>query len=219
MPCSCRARRTTASRGASRPREDRLDNLVRLFRSGARLPDGSLILGLYTEVGKTNRAYGATIKSYDDGKFLAGLGLIGADSGLSLDAETDVIRLKDGDALGRLASSRQTSTLRVGGRRQSWGKVYSSASGGIVPISCAIRAAQSSCRIAFRDGPSLEFRRGKNLAGTATDRQASGRPIQARRIAGRTSYYCVYYGRASAAAAAEKRLYVSRAAVTLEEGN
>src|SRR5438445_409709 len=57
------------------------------------LPDGSLILGLYTENAKTNRVFGATIKSHDGGKSWKHLALIGQNSGLYLDAETDVVRL------------------------------------------------------------------------------------------------------------------------------
>jgi hypothetical protein len=68
------------------------------------LPDGSLILGLYTESQKA--VFGATIKSDDKGKTWKDLAPIGEKSGLYLDAETDVIRLKDGTLLAALRSSK-----------------------------------------------------------------------------------------------------------------
>jgi hypothetical protein len=70
------------------------------------LPDGSLILGLYCEDDKTKRAFGATVKSYDGGKTWKEVALIGEKAGLPLDAETDVVALKDGRLLAALRSSR-----------------------------------------------------------------------------------------------------------------
>jgi sialidase-1 len=69
------------------------------------LPDGSLILGLYTEDAKRKLAFGATVKSNDGGKTWKGLALIGEKDGVFLDAETDVIPLKDGKLLAALRSS------------------------------------------------------------------------------------------------------------------
>lgn len=68
------------------------------------LPDGSLILGLYHEVG--GQAWGATAKSYDRGESWTDLATIGENSGLYLDAETDVVRLADGTLFAALRSSR-----------------------------------------------------------------------------------------------------------------
>jgi hypothetical protein len=70
------------------------------------LPDGSLILGLYCEEGKTGRAFGATVKSYDGGKTWKDLAYIGEKAGAHLDAETDVVRLKGGKLLAALRSSK-----------------------------------------------------------------------------------------------------------------
>src|SRR5262249_60662750 len=70
------------------------------------LPDGSLILGLYCEDDKAMRAFGATVKSYDGGKTWKDLALIGEKSGVYLDAETDVIPLKEGRLLAALRSSK-----------------------------------------------------------------------------------------------------------------
>lgn len=68
------------------------------------LPDGSLLLPLYCE-GKKGGTFGATAKSYDGGRTWKGLVLIGGESGLYLDAETDVVALKDGRLLAALRSS------------------------------------------------------------------------------------------------------------------
>jgi sialidase-1 len=70
------------------------------------LPDGSLILGLYHEDDRTNLAFGATIKSYDGGRTWKELALIGEKAGVYLDAETDVVPLKDGKLLAALRSSK-----------------------------------------------------------------------------------------------------------------
>ena len=70
------------------------------------LPDGSLILGLYCEDDKTKRTFGATVKSDDDGKTWKDLAYIGEKAGVHLDAETDVVRLKDGKLLAALRSSK-----------------------------------------------------------------------------------------------------------------
>jgi sialidase-1 len=67
------------------------------------LPDGSLLMGLYCEGGKG--VFGATIKSYDGGKTWKDLALIGDKARLYLDAETDVVALKDGRLLAALRSS------------------------------------------------------------------------------------------------------------------
>jgi sialidase-1 len=70
------------------------------------LSDGSLILGLYCEDDKKQLAFGATVKSYDGGKTWKELALIGEKSGVYLDAETDVVQLKDGRVLAALRSSK-----------------------------------------------------------------------------------------------------------------
>jgi len=67
------------------------------------LRDGSLLLPLYHEGEKG--AFGATIKSHDGGRTWAGLAPIGEKSGIYLDAETDVVALKDGRLLAALRSS------------------------------------------------------------------------------------------------------------------
>jgi len=90
------------------------------------LPDGSLILGLYSEDSAKGSAFGATVKSYDGGKTWKELALIGDKAGVSLDAETDVVPLKDGKLLAALRSSRVDMHYAVsedGGK--TWGPVQS----------------------------------------------------------------------------------------------
>lgn len=98
------------------------------------LADGSFILGLYTENPATNRAFGATIKSYDGGRTWKDLAPIGKRSGFYLDAETDVVALKDGTLLVALRSSKTDlylSTSSDGGK--SWSDVRSAGFKGHCP--------------------------------------------------------------------------------------
>jgi len=91
-----------------------------------RLPDGSLILGLYHEDGNKNVAFGATVKSYDGGKTWKDVALIGEKTGIYLDAETDVAPLKDGVLLAALRSSKvdmHYAQSKDGGK--TWGPVQS----------------------------------------------------------------------------------------------
>ncbi|HZU35122.1 MAG TPA: sialidase family protein [Gemmataceae bacterium] len=88
------------------------------------LPDGSLILGLYHEQG--NAAFGATIKSYDGGKTWTDLALIGEKAGVYLDAETDVVRLKDSKLLAALRSSKVDMHYAISDDSgKTWGSVRS----------------------------------------------------------------------------------------------
>jgi sialidase-1 len=90
------------------------------------LPDGSLILGLYHEDSTKNVAFGATVKSYDGGKTWKESALIGEKSGIFMDAETDVVPLKDGNLLAALRSSKveMHSALSEDGGK-TWGPVRS----------------------------------------------------------------------------------------------
>jgi sialidase-1 len=88
------------------------------------LPDGSLILGLYHENKKLG--FGATVKSYDGGKTWKDLALIGEKSGIYLDAETDVVPLKDGKLLAALRSSRVDMHYAISDDfGKTWGPVRS----------------------------------------------------------------------------------------------
>jgi sialidase-1 len=88
------------------------------------LPDGSLVLGLYTE-GK-GRAFGATVKSHDGGKTWKDLAYIGEKAGVPLDAETDVVPLKDGKLLAALRSSKADMHYALSDDAgKTWGPVKS----------------------------------------------------------------------------------------------
>lgn len=98
------------------------------------LSDSSWILGLYHEDSKANRVFGATIKSYDRGKTWTDLATIGENSGLYLDAETDVIALRNGTLLAALRSSKTdlyfSSSSDMG---KTWSEVKSSGFKGHCP--------------------------------------------------------------------------------------
>jgi hypothetical protein len=64
------------------------------------LPDGTLLLGVYTADSTT--AYGAVLRSTDGGRTWSEPVAIDPDSGVRLDAETDVLRLPDGTILAAL---------------------------------------------------------------------------------------------------------------------
>ena len=90
------------------------------------LPDSSLILGLYTEDAAKKEAFGATVKSYDAGKTWKDLALIGEKAGIHLDAETDVIALKNGKLLVALRSSKVDMHFALSNNMgRTWGPVKS----------------------------------------------------------------------------------------------
>jgi len=68
--------------------------------------DGHLVVGLYKlkQMGANEWAWGGTTSSYDDGKTWTPPVDIGKDQHLPLDAETDVIQLKDGSLFAALRS-------------------------------------------------------------------------------------------------------------------
>jgi hypothetical protein len=90
------------------------------------LPDGAWILGLYAENEKAGWAFGASVRSVDRGRTWSDLTNIGENSGFYLDAETDILPLKDGSLLAALRSSR-TDLYRAISTNQgrSWESVAS----------------------------------------------------------------------------------------------
>ena len=68
------------------------------------MDDGTRILGVYTA--DKNTAYGAVLRSTDKGATWSEPISIDPDSGVRLDAETDVVRLKDGRLLAALRGDR-----------------------------------------------------------------------------------------------------------------
>jgi hypothetical protein len=68
------------------------------------LSDGTRLLGVYVEDGQT--AYGGVIRSTDSGKTWSSPVPIGKGSGVRLDAETDVVELKDGGLFAALRTEK-----------------------------------------------------------------------------------------------------------------
>ena len=68
------------------------------------MPDGTLLLGVYSE--GNGQAWGGVLRSTDGGKTWSDPIPIGKGSGVYLDAETDVVRLKDGTLWAALRSSK-----------------------------------------------------------------------------------------------------------------
>jgi Neuraminidase (sialidase) len=122
------ARSTDQGKTWSKPVKLKLDSPYSFACSAPvrQLPDGSLILGLYCEDEKAKRTFGAAVKSYDGGKTWKDLAYIGEKAGVYLDAETDVVRLKDGKLLAALRSSKvdmHYATSEDSGK--TWGPVRS----------------------------------------------------------------------------------------------
>lgn len=67
------------------------------------MPDGTLLLGVYAE--GANGSFGGVVRSTDGGRTWGAPIPIGKEANLPLDAETDVIRLKDGTLYAALRSS------------------------------------------------------------------------------------------------------------------
>jgi len=86
------------------------------------LPNGILILGVYHEDGPT--AYGGVIRSTDKGRTWSSPIPIGKDSGVRLDAETDLVLLKDGILYAALRGDKTNmhfaTSLDLG---LTWGRV------------------------------------------------------------------------------------------------
>jgi hypothetical protein len=81
------------------------------------LPDGTYLLGVYRE-GEAGASWGGVLRSTDSGRTWSAPIPIGEKAGLPLDAETDVVRLKDGTLYAALRSSKvnmHTSTSADGG--------------------------------------------------------------------------------------------------------
>jgi Neuraminidase (sialidase) len=122
------ARSTDNGKTWSKPARLNLDSPYSFACSAPvrQLPDGSLILGLYCEDGTAKRTFGATVKSYDGGKTWKDLAYIGEKSGVYLDAETDVVRLKGGKLLAALRSSTVDMHYAVSeDSGKTWGPVRS----------------------------------------------------------------------------------------------
>jgi Neuraminidase (sialidase) len=113
------------------------------------LPDGSLMLGLYHQDTQKNLAFGAAVKSYDGGKTWKDLALISEQSRFYLDAETDVVPLKDGKLLAALRSSKVDMHYSVSeDMGKTWGSVRSFGFKGHCP--CFLRHGSGTILLAHR---------------------------------------------------------------------
>lgn len=96
------------------------------------LSDGTRLLGVYHEDGDT--AYGGVLRSIDQGRTWSDPIPIGKGGGVRLDAETDVIELKDGRVLAALRGDKvPLHFARSGDRGLSWSAVESSGFPGHCP--------------------------------------------------------------------------------------
>ena len=103
------------------------------------LSDGTLLLGVYREEGAT--AYGGVLRSGDGGRTWSGPISIGQDSGVRLDAETDVVELRDGTVLAALRGDKvplHFARSRDGGR--TWGRVVDAGFPGHCPHFTRLRS-------------------------------------------------------------------------------
>jgi hypothetical protein len=81
-------------------------------------------MGLYHQNNQKNLVFGATVKSYDGGKTWKEPAQIGEKAGIFLDAETDVVPLKDGKLLAALRSSKVDMHYAISeDQGKTWGPV------------------------------------------------------------------------------------------------
>jgi hypothetical protein len=181
------------------------------------LRDGSLILGLYCEAKPKERAFGATVKSYDGGKTWKELALIGETSGVYLDAETDVVTLRDGKLLAALRSSKVDMHYAVSDDSgKTWGPVRSFGFRGHSPY--FLRHSSGMILLAHRlPATSLHW--------SADDGKTWNGPLRLDSVGGAYpslvelsdgKVYCAYYEEGKGSSIRGMRLRVDKAGVAIE---
>jgi Neuraminidase (sialidase) len=183
------------------------------------LTGGSLILGLYHEDAKKNLAFGGTVKSYDGGKTWTHLALIGEKSGVFLDAETDVVPLRDGTLLAALRSSKvdmHFAHSKDGGK--SWGPVKTFGFKGHCPY--FLRHSSGVILLAHRlPATSLHWSidEGRTWQGPVQiDSVGGAYPSMVELPTGEV--YCVYYEEGKGSSIRGVKLQVDTKSVTLATG-
>ena len=181
------------------------------------LPDDSLILGLYCEDDEKKAAFGATVKSYDGGKTWKDLAYIGEKAGIYLDAETDVVPLKDGKLLAALRSSKVDMHYAISDDSgKTWGPVQSFGFKGHCPY--FLRHSSGVILLAHRvPATSLHW--------TADEGKTWNGPVQIDTVGGAYPslvelpdglVYCVYYEEGKGSSIRGVRLRVDKEGVTVE---
>jgi Neuraminidase (sialidase) len=211
------ARSTDNGRTWSKPVELKLDCPYSFACSAPvrQLSDGSLMLGLYHEHG--NAAFGATSKSYDGGNTWKDLALIGEKSGIPLDAETDVVPLKDGKLLAALRSSKVDMHYAISDDSgKTWGPVKSFGFKGHCPY--FLRHSSGVILLAHRmPATSLHWTNdeGKTWHGPVRiDSVGGAYPSMVELPSGQV--YCVYYEEGKGSSIRGVRLRVDMKGVTVE---
>lgn len=177
------------------------------------LPDGSLLWPLYHE-GKTT--FGATVKSYDGGKTWKDLALIGFGSGIYLDAETDVVVLKNGRLLAALRSSNGKSMYAAesGDGGKTWTKpkalgfsahcpYFLRHSSGVILLGC--RLTPPTSKVGSQTALYWTGDEGKSWNGPVTIDTCGGAYPSLVELADH-QVYCVYYEEGEGSSIRGKRL-------------
>ncbi len=214
------ARSTDSGKTWSEPVQLKLDSLYSFACSSPvrQLPDDSLILGLYCEDEKAKKSFGATVRSDDGGKTWKDLAYIGEKADIYLDAETDVVRLKDGKLLAALRSSKVDMHYAISeDSGKTWGPVKSFGFKGHCPY--FLRHTSGVILLAHRvPATSLHW--------SADEGKTWNGPVQIDTVGGAYPsmvelpdglVYCVYYEEGKGSSIRGVRLQVDKEGVKLAE--